>query len=465
MTTADLMMSLLPEHLERAAWSAARIEEHRRQALRRTLVHAKTHSPFYAQRLAHVDAGHFEIEDLATLPVLTKDEMMACFDDFVTDRRVTKKLAEEHLGTTGEHPSWMLGEYLVLASGGSSGVRGMFVYDRRSAAEYTLAGVRGSVARLLSDPARTRERVHIGMVAAASAVHATRALPELFSGSIMDITSIPATLPLDEIVRRLEELQPRALHGYPTIVAMLADEKVAGRLSIAPDSITTSSEPLTTDLRERIERGFGVGATDQFGASEGVMGSSVPGSSAIVMPADLVIFEFVDAESKPVPPGTESAKVLLTTLYNPVQPLIRYELSDRMTQLVDPRAMDGHPRVVVSGRSDDLLRYDGAVVHPHAIRSVLVHTPAVREYQVRQTDGGVDLDVVPNAGSLVDTVDLATRVERALNLAGLPHPRVVVKVTEAIARDERSGKVRRIVPRKQEEQGRAARQAVAEETA
>jgi phenylacetate-CoA ligase len=129
-----------------------------------------------------------------------------------------------------------------------------------------------------------------------------------------------------------------------------------------------------------------------------------------------------------------------------VQPLIRYELTDRMTQ-VDSGAADGHPRVMVAGRSDDLLRYGGVIVHPHAIRSVLVHTPAVREYQVKQTERGVDLDVV-TYGAELDVADLVARTEKALATAGLPSPRAGVRVVDALPRDERSGKVRRIVPRK-----------------
>lgn len=444
MSTPDLMMSLLPEHLERAGWSAERIAGHQRIALRETLANAIANSPFHARRLAGVDPSTFEPEDLAKLPVMTKDEMMSSFDDVVTDRRLAKKMVEEHLSTIGEEPRLLLDEYLVLASGGSSGVRGMFLFGPRASAEYVLAGVRGSINRMLAAASPSHGKPRIGMVAAASAVHATRGLPGLFTGGLLDITCIPATLPLREIMRRLEQLQPTALQGYPTVIAMLADEKAAGRLAISPDTVTTSSEPLTKDLRDRIERAFGVGAVDQFGASEGIMGSSDPGSGAIAMPADLAILEFVDEGGIPVPPGTESAKVFLTTLYNPVQPLIRYELSDRMT-LVETGAADGHPRVVVSGRSDDLLRYGDVLVHPHAIRSVLVHTPAVREYQVRQTQDGVELDVVTH-GAALDALDLAARMEKALATAGVARPRAAVRVVDALRRDERSSKVRRIVP-------------------
>lgn len=65
-----------------------------------------------------------------------------------------------------------------------------------------------------------------------------------------------------------------------------------------------------------------------------------------------LIVELVDERNEPVPPGTPSAKVLLTNLYNRAQPLSRYELTDRF--VAQPPAPDhGHLRAAVEGRSDE----------------------------------------------------------------------------------------------------------------
>ena len=81
-----------------------------------------------------------------------------------------------------------------------------------------------------------------------------------------------------------------------------------------------------------------------------------------------------------------SSKVLVTDLHNLTQPLIRYELTDRFTQAAP--AEGGWLRVGVDGRADDLFRYAAASVHPFVIGAVLARAPAVREFQVRQTDRG-----------------------------------------------------------------------------
>jgi hypothetical protein len=63
---------------------------------------------------------------MCRLPVMTKNDLMDNFDQVVTDGRVTRKLCEGYL----EAPSgdYLLDQYRVVASGGSSGRRGVFVY-------------------------------------------------------------------------------------------------------------------------------------------------------------------------------------------------------------------------------------------------------------------------------------------------------------------------------------------------
>ena len=83
-------------------------------------------------------------------------------------------------------------------------------------------------------------------------------------------------------------------------------------------------------------------------------------------------------------------------------------------------------------------------VHPHVIRSALSGDGAVREYQVRQTKDGVDVDCV--TGGRLDTAVLAARLADGLRQAGLTQPEVNITVAEAIPRDPKTGKVRRFLP-------------------
>ena len=61
-------------------------------------------------------------------PVLTKKILMANFDQIVTDPRVDRRLVEHHLDS--ETPGdLLLGEYRVAATGGTTGEKGLAVFD------------------------------------------------------------------------------------------------------------------------------------------------------------------------------------------------------------------------------------------------------------------------------------------------------------------------------------------------
>jgi phenylacetate-coenzyme A ligase PaaK-like adenylate-forming protein len=174
-----------------------------------------------------------------------------------------------------------------------------------------------------------------------------------------------------------------------------------------------------------------------------VLGVTAPDDPVLVLAGDLAVVELVDDDLEPVPAGTTSAKVLVTNLMNPMQPLIRYVLDDRFTEQ-PPAEEHGHLRVTVDGRADDVLRYGDLLVHPLTLSSVLLRVPAVVEYQVHQTADGVVVDVVAPAG--VDVGGLTVRLAEALGAAGLPGPVVTVRVVAAVPRDARTGKARRFNP-------------------
>ena len=148
---------------------------------------------------------------------------------------------------------------------------------------------------------------------------------------------------------------------------------------------------------------------------------------------DLLIVEPVDADGNAVPAGVRSHKVFLTNLFNPLLPLIRYEISDEVTLLDEPCACGSlHRRIAdIEGRNDDTFLYrDGVSVHPHLFRSILGRAHAVSEYQVKQTPRGAAIVVC--ADGAVDSESLIHKLEEALAGAGCPEPVVTVTVVESI---------------------------------
>ena len=207
--------------------------------------------------------------------------------------------------------------------------------------------------------------------------------------------------------------------------------------------VSSTAETLLPKFRQAISAAFGAPITNSFVTSEGLVGISAPDDPVIKLATDSCIVELVDADWHPVAPGTPSAAVLVTNLYNRVQPLIRYELTDSFTR--QPDSTDhGHLRAIVEGRSDDILHYTDADVHPLVLRSVLLTRREVIDYQIRQTATGVDVRAMVERH--LDLSLLRDDLRAALQRAGMADPQVRVEAVTSLPRHPETGKLRRVIP-------------------
>jgi phenylacetate-CoA ligase len=298
------------------------------------------------------------------------------------------------------------------------------------------------MARVMAAGGPPPDGLPVTIVAAASPVHSSGFAAAVARGYPVRMTAVPATLTLAEIVRRLNDVPPQLLLAHASTLVLLAGEQRAGRLRIRPLMVTSISELLSSESRAAVGAAFGVPPVDGFVSTEGLVGHSEPGGSVFRFATDMCVVELVDEHDRPVADGVASAKVLLTNLHNHTQPLIRYELTDRFVR----RPVEGSPylHATVEGRADDVFRYGTVAVDPLVVRTVMVKTPTVTEYQVRQTRRGIDVAVVP--GGALDEAALASALAQSMRSGGLADPDVTVHAVEAITRHPQTGKTRRFIP-------------------
>jgi phenylacetate-coenzyme A ligase PaaK-like adenylate-forming protein len=439
----------LPPEAERLTWPLERLHRLRDERLRALLRTAKARSPWHAKRLAGVDVDAVTGADLAAIPTMTKTDVMEHWDEIVTDRRLTLELAEAHLErVASEGPAYLLGEYQVVTTGGSSGRRGVFVWDFEGWLGFGLSRERPTF--WLRRNAGGDRQVRRAFVAAAHSTHPTAILPRTFAGAPQLVVgrSFPATLPLAEIVEGLNRFQPTDLFAYPSMMRRLAVEMTRGRLSISPWELNCGAEPLLSDARAEIEAAFGRPVMNLYAAAEaGVIARSYPGSVGLHLNEDIAVYEPVDADIRPVAAGTTAAKLLVTNVINHALPLIRYELADELTVLAEPNPgpWTGRRIADIEGRVEGTFVYDGEVeVHLHLFRSALGRRPQMLEYQVRQTPAGADIAVRTSAQ--IDTDALSRELVTALTELGVACPQVSVAEVEGIERAGSTGKLRRFIP-------------------
>lgn len=434
--------AMLPEYAGRIGWSADRVARERLRALRALLAAARR-SPWHRERLAGLDTGAFGEADVASLPVMTKTDLMDNFDDIVTDRRLTRELCERHLGELAGD-AYLLGEYHVVASGGSSGQRGVFAYGWDAWAICWASMVRFPQRDWAADPALAGARRVAAVVAASRATHISAALRHTFATPRIPEHLIPVTWPLGQIVAALNRLQPTELIGYSSVLPRLASEATAGRLRIWPLRVMGIAEPLLPEARTVVQQAWDVPVGSRYGTSEGIFSGFCGYGSHL--PDDLCLFEPVGAGGWPVPSGVASQRVHVTNLYNHALPLIRFEVTDEVRVLDRPCPCGSAFRRIADpqGRLDDTFTYPAGVsIHPHLFRSALGQHRLIVEYQVRQTARGADIELV--AGAPIDTAHIGQAIGQALAAAGLDQPEVNVTLRPALDRLE-TGKLKRFFP-------------------
>jgi phenylacetate-coenzyme A ligase PaaK-like adenylate-forming protein len=311
---------LLPqigEHFERVAWSAERLRAERTARLRELVGTAVKCSSWHRDRLGDVDLTALDSDDLRDLPVMTKDDLMGNFDAIVTDPQVNLADANAHIAKL-QGDAYFRDELHAVASGGSSGVRGVFVWGWDAWATVQLTAMRRALLDRIGDPELVSRPPVAMIVAAENATHFTSALSETFATGAVETHRFRVGLPLEEVVAGLNSVGGDNLATYPSMLARLVGEARAGRLQIRPRRIMTMAEPLLPETRHAAEEAWQAPIANMWGTSEaGVTAIGCNKGSGMHLTDDLVIVEAVDAEGNPVPAGVRSHKVYVTNLFNP----------------------------------------------------------------------------------------------------------------------------------------------------
>ena len=366
----------------------------RQQRIAALLSHARAGSAFYRRHHRHVAAG---CEALTACPPVTRAQLMAHFDDWVTDPQVRRSELEAFVRDPHRIAEPWLGRYAVWTSSGTSGVPGIYVQDPEALAIYAaLLTVRFEFGPMVPDPWQLAAGPSRMALVAATGGHFAGVVWWLrqcrLHPALAAHTRVFSILqPLGELVAQLNDWRPAFLGSYPTMLALLAREQRAGRLSLRPRSLWSGGEVLTAADRHDIEEAFGCPVLEDYGASECMQIAFGCRHGCLHLNDDWVVLEPVDAHGQPVPAGQPSHTVLLTNLANRVQPVIRYDLGDSVTMDSAPCACGSRrPTVRVQGRRDDVLLLDagGAEplrVLPLAIETVIEEEAGIHRFQLIQT--------------------------------------------------------------------------------
>ncbi len=439
------------EAIDRLSWSRERVLEEQTNRLRKIVAAAQQKSPFHASRLGHLEATTLELSDLLKIPPLTKADVMANWDELVTDRRLKLADMNAHLKRqlSGEEKNpYYLDQYYAAATGGSSGRRGLFLWDWESFTVMVNVTLRMEVQQDLAAPPVGPKRTAI--ICAGSYVHGSRFLFPAMVDSERDVMVLPANLPVAAMVDRLNDYQPDRLIGYSSMIEELCAETLDGKLRIKPMRVSSNSEPLSQHARDTALEAWGVNIHNQWGSVEiGLAATEGESFSGMTLAEDFLIFEPVDDHDQPVDDAASADRLLVTKLYGTVMPMIRYEVTDTVVIDGSPNPdAPGYRRITdIKGRADNWFDYGGKTkIHPMVFRGVLGQEPHISEYQVQQTPNGARVLAVTHGEIPIE--ELKNSLITSLAGGGLADPDVTIESVADLPRHPETNKLKRFVPLK-----------------
>jgi phenylacetate-CoA ligase len=435
-------------------WSAEKVERLQRKRLHRLVGMAIDRSPFYREKYRGIDRNRF---DLSQLPPCGKNELMAHFDEMVTDPQVKQAEVERFLENPENLGRWFLGRYAVSHTSGSQGQPMLILQDRKSleiffalmcsrANPAGTPGVLQGISRLIKPVRVAIVTMRRGSYPSGSAIEF---MPELVGNfvRIKCLSSLQA-----DLVEHLNAFQPNVLVSYASVLEALSLRAEQLKLKQLRQ-IANISEQLTARARNLVEKTFGVPLPDHYAVGECLLlANGCQAGSGSHVNADWAILEVVDGDYRPVAPGQLGKKILVTNLANTVQPFIRYEVGDQIS-IAEGTCRCGSrlPRVAhVEGRAAEIFWvYDGArhrMVHASLFHTVIDSLGEIREWQAIQRERNrleVRLELLPN--SSFSAVSGGAVLRRKFQENGLPAAVAVdVQVVPYLAPDAATNKFRRM---------------------
>ena len=309
-------------------------------------------------------------------PTTNKQEMMDHFDEIVSDKNIKLKDVKDFISSEQNIGKRFLDKYYVWESSGTNGLQGIYLQDDDSINIYqALEACRRPPESLCSQLMyQTLGIEKIAFIGALNKHYASTASIAILKTRYPRLERVIKEFsifdPIDKLVSELNQYQPSVLTTYPSMILSLIEN---ADLKIHPRELWLGGESLSHLQREYIKSKLGTTIYNSYGASEFLSIAWECAEGHLHVNADWVLLEAVDSQYAPVASGEQSMTTLLTNLANHVQPIIRYDLGDRISYATELCTCGSKlPHLAIMGRANEILTFNNSRGHSVTISALTI---------------------------------------------------------------------------------------------
>ncbi len=426
------------------------IQEKRfRKLLKYVLKNSEFYKGYYGDHGINLD--NYKNVRIKDIPTIDKSMVMKNYDRLVCREELKKSELESFIGDASNRGKLYKGKYHVIHSSGSTGEIGIYVYSEREWAILQSIIIR----RVIRENFNLKRKTKFLFIGATDGNYAGISLVRSAPKFLFEILPVDINSPIEEINKKVDKFKPDYIGGYSSGMYILAMEQLQGRINISPKKVICSGDQLTEDIRKLVRDAFGINPVNYYAASEApVMAAQCNRHKGLHLFNDWHYFEVVDDGYKEVEIGQEG-RLILTNLYNYTQPLIRYEMSDRLILGENKCSCSWKFPVIdkICGRQEEFIWFTkggGEEVYLHPVVLAEFFVPSLEKIQIVQKSRSKFLMKVKLNGEKEQVLaDIKKRMNEILSNKGLmDFVDYEVEVVEDIKNDAKTGKYKLVIPLK-----------------
>ncbi len=419
----------------------------REKKLRTMLKHAYANSPYYrkAFQKAGIYGDQIDSRPLSDFPIIDKETLMNNFDLVVTVDGVSQNALRKFDEEASVDKGLFQDKYYIVHSSGSTGTPRYFLYDDE-AWNKMLLGIIRAAAWDLSIPGLLKVLAGGIRILYIAAVNGRYGGAMAVGGGVDSLKGkrlfIDVNTPLPEWKDKIEKFNPNIIIGYPSALKILADIKKQEDVRLDVSRVISCGEPLSTGMRSYYEEVFCKIIINVYGASESLaMGVETSAKEGMYLFDDLNYIEIQDDG------------IYLTSLYNFIQPLIRYKISDKLLP-VDNSVYQKYPFTLVKvllSRDEDVLWFrseqrSADFLHPLSIEGFCIDGLLDYQFIKNSVSGFTMLAVVPEEKKRDGVkTEMIIRMDELLKEKNLQYVDFSIQFASEIQPDPETGKKRLII--------------------